>query len=137
MPARSVLLNVSITAKAIGKDSVMKEVREVDVVANTNVQKPAVGEEVKRERVDSATADTAPAMDTSLHISTPYTVTAECFVPAPNGKNPTLTCMFFYLQVNQFDHAQLVNSLPSRMVLLCRTAKHAHPSSTVPRNASD
>ncbi|KAF2745380.1 hypothetical protein M011DRAFT_527847 [Sporormia fimetaria CBS 119925] len=54
MPARSVLLNVSITAKSINQKNVISSVREIHPSAEKHAD---ITEEAKRERVDSATAE--------------------------------------------------------------------------------
>ncbi|KAF2279108.1 uncharacterized protein EI97DRAFT_227681 [Westerdykella ornata] len=72
MPARSVLLNVSIIAKPIGKENVIEEVKEVkseeNVPETTNVR---VG---NRARVDSAAAGMAPTIYTPFPATTPNSV---------------------------------------------------------------
>lgn len=74
MPARSVLLNVSITARGLGKANVVEEVREYKAEEQSDMKVEGV-EEVKRLRVDSATADTTPS------ITTPLTVATACNTP--------------------------------------------------------
>jgi hypothetical protein len=53
MPPRSVLLNLSITAKSIEKERVVESVSEVEFGKNSEIKLEAEG---NRERVDSATS---------------------------------------------------------------------------------
>lgn len=53
MPARSVLLNVSITAKGLGKDSVVERVRDLGIERDV---KGLDHDDEMEERVDSATS---------------------------------------------------------------------------------
>jgi hypothetical protein len=59
MPARSVLLNVSIQPRGFGQEkaNVVEEVKEI---CKTPEEHTIVKEEIKRERNDSATADYTP-----------------------------------------------------------------------------
>jgi hypothetical protein len=67
MPARSVLLNVSITARGLGKESLVEQVKEVKAQEEKDIVKV---EEGNRERVDSATGDVVPSFNPSLSLAT-------------------------------------------------------------------
>lgn len=83
MPARSVLLNVSIQARGIGreKENVVEQVKEVRTPEENFTGKI---EEGKRERVDSATADYTPPPRT-----TTYGTAMDCTTPPASAQAPT------------------------------------------------
>jgi hypothetical protein len=83
MPARSVLLNVSIQARGWGREkaNVVKEVKEVRKPEDDVIGKV---EEGKRERVDSATAEYTPPPR-----NTTYGIATDCTTPPASAETPS------------------------------------------------